>query len=190
MLSIGFSWTATVGGRVGQEDMLAVSPSAYPDDTILDVFTYNGAPAANNHSPGHLNAFALSGYWQPQNSGWFPSISAGWGYNAYDYGQSVPTGSLKDSQSWYVGLQWLKAFSEVNSMGLAFGQPVFATGLTGGQSPNYGNDAFELWYKIQATDHIAVTPSICYLSRPAGQFTPAGQSFDNLGALVKTTFKF
>ncbi|MEI6032184.1 MAG: iron uptake porin, partial [Synechococcaceae cyanobacterium ELA739] len=150
---IGSQWTATVGGRVGQEDMLAVSPSAYPDDTILDVFTFNGAPAAYNHNlgpggglwwksnawsvsanyvaavgdrgnpnlggignansqgtgtvqlayahenwalaglysyvqqntelpgttplaagdwistgPGHLNAFALSGYWQPQNS--------------------------------------------------------------------------------------------------------------------------
>ena len=272
---IGSQWVATFGGRVGQEDMLAVSPSAYPDDTILDLFTYNGAPAAYNHNlgpgaglwwksnawsvsanyvaalgdvgnpnlggignansqaagtvqlayarenwalaglysyvqqnteipgttpfaagdwastgAGHLNAFALSGYWQPQVSGWFPSISAGWGYNAYDYNQPVPSGSLKDSQSWYVGLQWQNAFAEANSLGLALGQPVFATGLTGGQTPNDGNYAFELWYKIQATDHIAVTPAIFYLSRPAGQFTPSGQSFDNLGALVKSTFKF
>ena len=140
--------------------------------------------------PGHLHAFALSGYWQPQNSRWLPSISAGWGYNAYDYGLAVPPGSLKDSQSWSVGLQWQKAFAEANTLGMALGQPVFATGLTGGQTPHDGNYAFELWYKIQATDHIAVTPAIFYLSRPDGQYTPSGQSFDNLGALVKTTFKF
>jgi hypothetical protein len=35
-----------------------------------------------------------------------------------------------------------------------------------------------------------VTPAIFYLSRPEGQNTPTGQSFDNLGALIKTTFKF
>jgi hypothetical protein len=49
---IGSQWTATFGGRVGQDDMLAVSPSVYPDDTILDLFVYNGAPAAYNHNLG------------------------------------------------------------------------------------------------------------------------------------------
>ena len=42
---IGDSFTATVGGRVRQDDMLAVWPSAYPADTVLDFFTYAGAPA-------------------------------------------------------------------------------------------------------------------------------------------------
>jgi hypothetical protein len=272
---INSQWTATFGPRVGQEDMLAVWPSVYPADTILDVFTYNGAPAAYNKNlgagaglwwksnelslsanyvsavgdvgapgqggigngqsqgsgtvqlayaksnwalagiysyvqqntevpgttpfaagdweltgPGHLNAFALSGYWQPSTAGWMPSVSAGWGYNAYDYGQGVPSGSLKASQSWYVGLQWDKAFAEANALGFAVGQPVFATSLTGDATPHDGNYAFELWYKIQATDHISVTPAIFYLSRPEGQDTPSGKSFDNLGAVVKTTFKF
>jgi len=41
---IGSSFTATVGGRVRQDDMLAVWPSAYPADTVLDFFTYAGAP--------------------------------------------------------------------------------------------------------------------------------------------------
>ncbi|MCX5946664.1 MAG: iron uptake porin [Cyanobacteria bacterium] len=272
---IGSQWTVTVGGRVGQEDMLALTPSLYPDDTILNLFTFNGAPAAYNRNlgpggglwwktntwsvsanyvaavgdigdpglggigngnsqgagtvqvayarpnwalagvyshvqqnteipgstpfaagdwnrtgPGHVNAFGLSGYWQPQTSGWVPSISIGWGYNAYDYDQSVPGGSLQTSQSWSVGLQWQNAFAEANSLGLALGQPVFATGLSADQTPDDGNYAFELWYKFQATDHIAITPAIFYLSRPEGQNTPAGQSFDNFGALVKTTFKF
>ena len=45
---IGDSFTATVGGRVRQDDMLAVWPSAYPADTVLDFFTYAGAPGTYN----------------------------------------------------------------------------------------------------------------------------------------------
>ena len=272
---IGSNWTATAGARVGQDDMLAVWPSVYPSDTILDVFTYNGAPAAYNKNlgpggglwwksnawsisanyvaavgdvgtpadggigngnsqgsgtvqlayakdnwalagaysyvqqntevpgttpfaagnwdstgPGHLNAFALSGYWQPSKAGLAPSISAGWGYNAYDYNQGVASGSLKASQSWYVGLQWDKAFADANVLGFALGQPVFATSLSGDATPHDGNYAFELWYKIQATDHISVTPAVFYLSRPDGQDTPSGKSLNNFGAVLKTTFKF
>lgn len=271
---MGQHWMATIGGRVGQEDMLAVWPTVYPSDTILDVFAFNGAPAAynknlgpggglwwkggswslsanyvaavgdqgnpalggigNSHSqgtgtaqlafakdnwaiaglysylqqntdlpgstpfaagdwdstgPGHLHAFALSGYWLPSQASWLPSISLGWGYNQYNYNQSVPTGSLKTSQSWYVGVQWENAFSQANALGFAVGQPVFATGLSGGATPNDGNYAFELWYKIQATDQISLTPAIFYLSRPEGQDTPSGKSFHNLGAILKTTFK-
>ncbi|MEB3317908.1 MAG: iron uptake porin [Cyanobacteriota bacterium] len=271
---IGQQWTATIGGRVGQEDMLAVWPSVYPSDTILNVFTLNGAPVAYNKNlgaggglwwtsgawslsanyvaamgdqgnpglgglgthhaqgsgtaqlayatdnwviaalysylqqntevpgstpfasgdwqntgPGHVNAFALSGYWQPSHADWLPSISLGWGYNHYNYYQPVPTGSLKTSQSWSVGLQWEDAFSNGNALGFAVGQPVFATGLSGAATPKDGNYAFELWYKVQATDHISVTPAIFYLSRPEGQDTPSGKSFHNLGAILKTTFR-
>ena len=49
---IGDSFTATVGGRVRQDDMLAVWPSAYPADTVLDFFTYAGAPATYNLALG------------------------------------------------------------------------------------------------------------------------------------------
>ena len=45
---IGDSFTATVGGLVRQDDMLAVWPSAYPADTVIDFFTYAGAPATYN----------------------------------------------------------------------------------------------------------------------------------------------
>lgn len=41
---IGSSFTATVGAKVRQDDMLALWPSAYPADTVLDIFTYGGAP--------------------------------------------------------------------------------------------------------------------------------------------------
>ena len=49
---IGDSITITFGPLVGQEDMLAVWPSAYPSDAILDVMTLNGAPGAYNKNLG------------------------------------------------------------------------------------------------------------------------------------------
>jgi len=55
---IGSGFTATIGGRVRQDDMLAVWPSAYPADTVLDIFTYAGAPGAYS-----LNLGAGGGLW-------------------------------------------------------------------------------------------------------------------------------
>jgi len=43
---VGESMTATVGAVVRQDDMLAVWPSSYPSDSVLDVLTYAGANAA------------------------------------------------------------------------------------------------------------------------------------------------
>jgi len=65
---VGSNFTATVGGRVRQDDMLAVWPSAYPADTVLDVFTYAGAPGAYNLALGSGAGLSWS------NNGW--SVSA------------------------------------------------------------------------------------------------------------------
>ncbi|MFL0753791.1 MAG: iron uptake porin, partial [Prochlorococcus sp.] len=43
---VGDDFTVTAGAKVRQDDMLAVWPSAYPADTIIDFFTYAGAPGA------------------------------------------------------------------------------------------------------------------------------------------------
>ena len=50
--SVGDGITITAGPFVAQDDMLAVWPSFYPSDPILDVFTMNGAPAAYNKNKG------------------------------------------------------------------------------------------------------------------------------------------
>jgi hypothetical protein len=42
----------SVGGRIGQDDMLALWPSVYPSETVLDVLTLAGAPAAYNKNLG------------------------------------------------------------------------------------------------------------------------------------------
>ena len=49
---VGDSFTATVGARVRQDDMLGVWPSSYPSDSILDVLTYAGANAAYSLAEG------------------------------------------------------------------------------------------------------------------------------------------
>ncbi len=272
---IGSNLTATLGGVVGQEDMLALWPSAYPSETVLDGLTLGGAPAAYNknlgagaglwwqsggfsisasyvaangdggapaeggiatdgaagtgtvqvgygkenwgiaaiysriqngndivvvatnfaldsfEAPGSTDAFGLSGYWQPQQSSWIPSISAGWGINSTTYAHNIDDDGLTGtSQSWSVGLQWSDALFEGNALGMAVGQPTFATSLKGGDSPRDGNYVWEWWYKFQVSDNIAVTPALFYLSRPLGGFTPPGDGFTQLGGLIKTSFQF
>ena len=267
-------FTVTLGGRVGQEDMLAIWPSVYPAESILDALTLGGAPAAYNKNlgagaglwwqrngvaisanyvaangdagnprkggmgtagaggtgtvqigytaeqwgvaaiyssiqnanelivyatnytlnsfavPGSTSALGLSAYWQPADSGWLPSVSAGWGINSSTYDTRNNQGLVSTSQSWSVGLQWDDAFIQGNVLGFAVGQPTFATRLMGGDTPNDGNTVWEWWYKIQLSDNIAVTPALFYLSRPLGGDTPEGKSLRQFGGLIKTSFSF
>jgi hypothetical protein len=307
---IGSNFTATFGARVRQDDMLAMWPSVYPADSLLDMFTYAGSPVvyalnlgggaglwwrdggfsisanyvsgnAGNGTPNasltgsggvgnnssassttvqigyagnnwgiagaysynqnlnyqgtaylnsllvnssangsggtnSTNGFALSAYWQPSQSGWVPSISAGWGVAttnllAYNGGSTNGTtfnnnatagnGGGFTTNSWTIGLQWADAFVKGNALGMGFGQNTMVSAFkNGGGTPNDGNWAWEWWYKIQATDNISVTPGIFYLSRPLGGLTTgnstgvsnagAGSYFSSFGYLIKTTFKF
>jgi hypothetical protein len=65
---IGSGFTATIGAKVRQDDMLAMWPSVYPADTVLDIFTYAGAPGTYS-----LNLGGGGGIWW--KSGGF-SVSA------------------------------------------------------------------------------------------------------------------
>ena len=258
---LGGQFTATLGGRVGQEDMLALWPSAYPSDTILNALTLNGAPLAYNKNLGpglglwwqqngwsvsanyvagngadssqglfssssagtstvqlgygqenwgiaalysyveagvgvpgatpfitteieengvKTNAFGISGFWQPAESGWLPSISAGYGVNG-------SSGSdLRTSQSWMVGLQWSDVLAEGNSFGMGVGQPAFASATRNGTASESGVWAWEWWYQWQVTDAISVTPAIFVLNNPGGN----GGGANQFGALIKTSFQF
>lgn len=265
----------SIGGRIGQDEMLGLWPSVYPSETVLDVLTLAGAPAAYNKNlgagagvswqkngiavsanyvaangdggapaaggiataasagtstlqlgysnsrwglaaiassiqngndviaygtnftlesysnPGTTTAFGLSGFWQPAQSGWLPSISAGWGLNHSRYrAVGNDTGLVATSQSWSIGLEWQDAIASGNAVGMAVGQPPFATRLDGGSPAHDGNFIGEWWSKFQVTDNIAVTPALFYLSRPLGGDTPRGKSFRQLGALVKTSISF
>ncbi len=278
---VGENFTATVGAVVGQEDMLAMWPTAYASDgasTVLDVLTLPGAAggaynknlgagagiwwsdngwsisanyvaangrdgnpndggiatygsggtgtvqigyeadqwgiagqysylqdpsaviystlytASNNGADldSYTNAWSLAAYWSPEEAGWIPSISVGWGLNATSFANQskVADGIVTTSQSWMVGLEWADLFAEGNSGGMAVGEPTFATDLKGGDTPHDGNYVWEWWYKFQVTDNIVVTPAIYYLSRPLGDYTPNKKSFNQFGGVLRTTFMF
>ena len=64
---MGSNWTATLGAKVRQDDMLAMWPSAYGADTVLDRMTYAGAPGTYTYNLGagagisyKKNGFSLS----------------------------------------------------------------------------------------------------------------------------------
>ena len=270
---VGDGFTVTAGAKVRQDDMLAMWPSAYPSDTILDLFTYAGARAtyslnqgaglgvswanddgfsvsanyvsseryAQNSSAGIGDSYTatvqlgyaadnwgaafaytyndgdydvplggqpglargqgpagnnigLSGYWSPSDSGWVPSISAGFGYSDLDGGpQQGRTNYGDDAWSWMVGLQWADVGYDGNALGMALGSAgqqgrgnckTGAANCNGGLWTDNGKDtlAYELWYKFQVTDNISVTPAFFYIENRGTDGT--------YGGLVKTTFKF
>ena len=182
-----------------------------PTKTVkIDGQTYaipNGDP--DKRSGASTNSYALNAYWQPENPGFIPSISVGWGINQNSTSNKIG-GSAVQSQSWMVGLKWDDVFLKGNDLGFGFGQPTFATGLESCEgkrsdkrevcsgTPFDGNYVFELFYNFQVTDNIKVTPAIFYVSRPLGQNTnnlvENGQGYDGqfnvFGGLIQTTFKF
>ena len=170
---------------------------------------------------GQSNSVAVNAYTQPANSGLLPSVSLGWGLNSLSNNeiksglQDTTTGSysavdykypyVTESQSWYVGLQWNDVLWGGNSLGMAVGQPTFATTLSRGTDKsqstfiNDGNYAWEWWYRFQVTDNISVTPALFWLSRPLGALTDGinadgsvdrSNTFGILGGLVQTTIRF
>lgn len=140
---------------------------------------------------GFTNAFGVGGSWQPINSNWIPSISAGWGINSTSYNKGIPRNGLaKISQSWTIGLEWQDVLLAGNNAGMAVGQPVFVTSQYGNHTPNDGNYVWEWWYQFQISDNISITPALFYLSRPLGQETPDGKTVQQLGGLVMTSFNF
>jgi len=138
------------------------------------------------------SSFALNGYWTPKQNSWIPSVSAGWGLNILDNAgiySDLPGGAtVSASQSWMVGLQWDNLSGIRDILGLAVGQPTFATALRNGTQPNDGNYAMEVFYRYPVSDHINITPAVFYLSRPFGQLTNG--SFGLFGAVVQTNLVF
>jgi hypothetical protein len=103
---IGESLTATVGAKVRQDDMLAMWPSAYPADTVLDLFTYAGARATYS-----LNLGAGVGLWY-QKDGF--SISANYVSNenaAEDSSIGMGEDYTITAQIGYAGENWGAAFA-------------------------------------------------------------------------------
>jgi hypothetical protein len=178
----GEHWALTGAYRYGQCGTNIRSGTQYTYDNSKAKCSDLGGSAATN-------SFSINGYWQPSESGWIPSISAGWGITTFTNGYEVAI-NTKNAQSWMVGLQWDDVFLKGNSAGMGVGQSPFTTSTFDGSTPYDGNYAWEWWYNFQVTDNISVTPALSYLSRPAGQNTPQGETFNALGGLIQVGFKF
>jgi hypothetical protein len=142
--------------------------------------TYNGLLGASGAlvDGQESNGVAVNAYWQPTESGWVPSISAGYGYNGVS--GAVGATDATDSDSWFVGLQWTDAFVAGNTAGVAIGQAPSAE--TAGVS-----DAtmLEFFYKFQVTDNISITPALFYVDN-----NQRYQDSSKWGGVIQTKFTF
>jgi hypothetical protein len=142
--------------------------------------TYNGLLGASGAlvDGQDSNAVAINAYWQPSESGWAPSISAGYGYNFVS--GTVGSTDATNSDSWFVGLQWADAFVAGNAAGIAVGQAPSAE--TAGVS-----DAtlLEFFYKFQVTDNISITPALFYVDN-----NQRYQDSSKWGGVIQTKFTF
>ena len=120
-------------------------------------------------SSGDGEGYSIAAAWQPEDSGFIPSISTG--FSSFDADDSSD-----EVQGWYVGLEWSDVFIEGNSFGAAIGS-----------APNTGDDddntIWEAFYSMAVTDNITITPAIFGAESD-------GADADSFGGLVKTTFKF
>jgi hypothetical protein len=207
-------WKATFGwryGQCGQQVNRRGTQAAVAAEPC-------GNTATGWTSDNYNNNFAVGLAWQPKKNGTIvPSISGGWGYSSYAYGnQAAPvvrtsnTGAsaagisnalaatnISATQSWTVGLQWKDVFAKGNSAGMAVGQPSFVTSTRNGVTPFDGNYAWEWWYKFRVSDNISVTPMLFYLSNPSSAganggtaAAPINTGANVFGGILAAQFKF
>jgi len=156
----GQNWGAAVAYRYGTENARLRDPNSAP--RTLE---------AGQES----NSVSVSGFWQPMESGWVPSISAGFSYTSI----SEADPAEDDVWSWMAGLQWSDVFMKGNSAGFAIGSPLYIDGEMGLM--------YEVFYRYRVSDNITVTPSIFWIDNNYNDEN-GGQS--TWGGVIQTTFRF
>ena len=142
---IGSNFTITAGPRVRQDDMLAVWPSQYPADTILDFFTYAGAPGTYT-----LNLGGGAGIWWADKGF---SVSANYVAANAKYSDSSTGGIATDNsggtgtvQLAYTATNWnltaAYAYSQSGAYSGAYGYIPVGTNLAG--NPFAGLSSFDV----------------------------------------------
>ena len=86
-------------------------------------------------------------------------------------------------EGWRSGLEWSEVLIDGLSMGRGVGEPVIASTIDDGR-------VWEWWTSWPISDSISVTPALFLLTRPLGEATPSQHTVQQLGALVKTSFRF
>ena len=130
---IGSAVVATVGGRVRQDDMLAMWPSAYPVNAILDFFSYAGAPAVYSRNLGagaglsyRRHGLSVSANYVSQNAAIGNPGQGGIG--------TAGTPESLTAQVGYAADQWgiAAAYTYANGIGIPGGTPVASIGYGNG----------------------------------------------------------
>jgi hypothetical protein len=139
-------------------------------------------PRTLNQGQGS-NSVSLSGYWEPLQSGWMPSISAGFSYTSYSNPvQSATLGTGEGNGniwSWMTGLQWDDVFMKGNTAGIALGMPLYVEGASGMM--------YEVFYRYKVSDNISVTPSLFWISN---SYNDRNNGSSSLGGVIQTRFTF
>ncbi|QNI93493.1 outer membrane porin [Synechococcus sp. A15-127] len=162
------------------------------DDGDCDAIS-TGAKAAMGYSTPHaknlghpLHAVGLRGYWQPEDSGFIPTISGGIDFG---FAEGQYDGNAEAVKGWMVGLNWNDAFMDGNKLGIGFGSySSYATEIQDEGSGSEPSFAIEGYYDFKVTDNISIKPAVFWVDNAYGKDTADGSN--KLGGLVQTTFKF
>jgi len=113
---VGSNWTATIGAKVRQDDMLAMAPTAYNADSVLYRLSLAGASTAYNNNLGagvgiaykNPNGFNLSVNYISNQFGAGNSTNAT--INSTSTGSGIGSGSTTTAQVGYAASNWGMAF--------------------------------------------------------------------------------
>jgi len=132
---------------------------------------------------GDLTAYALRGYWRPDESGAIPEVSVGYDFASYD---EAVDGEATDTVGWMIGLGWKDLFMDGNRGGFAYGSRQHATNYKNASTVDMAEDNFvwEAYYTFKINDGVSVTPAVF------GGTEVENDGKDISGALVQTEFKF
>jgi len=134
---------------------------------------------------GDLTAYALRGYWKPDETGAIPEVQVGYDFATYD---EATSGEAEDTSGWMVGLGWKDAFIDGNRAGVALGSAQSASSIKGGSSAGSDvendNTRWEAYYEFKVNDGVTVTPAIF------GGSDIVADDKDVSGAVLLTEFRF
>ncbi|QFZ91540.2 iron uptake porin [Synechococcus elongatus] len=126
-------------------------------------------------------------------------LSLGWAVSdgftiSGSYGISFGNGfnASNTVQSWTVGFTFPNLFADGNEFGFAVGQaPYVISDSRGAAFQDSGNFAFEIYYKLQVTDNISITPALYAITNAGGGLEfPDTANGDFWVPVIKTVFTF
>jgi len=139
----------------------------------------------NETANSHMTAYAIRGWWKPDETGAVPEVQVGYDWANID---GAAAGEAEETEGWMVGLGWKDLFMDGNRGGFAIGSAQSATKVKGGGTdPEDDNSRWEAYYTFKVNDGVSITPAVF----GATDVTNAsGTVTDVDGAVLLTEFRF